>query len=1378
MPLRPRLSRRLAAAAGLVLLAAVCLVPSRLARRPAPTASPSTLAPAAESNPAPSRIPTPTTRIVPAVSPPPAPAPSPSPTVVPTPDVAPLLEKIRAFDAWLLALHRGENPPVASGPLLARDRRAALKQLIALDPRAALAAAFPLALRSQLPADAVAELETPIDAFGRFHVSVTCFGDRHDVITRTAEIETRRYTAHVFGRRRATLSKERLPLHGFAIDDQLALAEEPFRVLEPGERGVDPSEAREIRVAIGSEVRAFATPAEFDAWRARATATESVPDPAAALVVPDGIVTAAAPPPNWTFGEKTVLWIRAEFPDDPGSPASDAEINATMADVDTFYRDVSGGRCSLRTIILPVVLPITRSKAAFLKNEFSYYDLQMEAVALAKSYDAANGNLGTYNPDRADRYIVVCKSVPSFGFLGIASVGGKGCVLNGTVASDVTAHELGHNHGLHHAHAWQPTGSSPIGSGFHDSYGDPFDDMGNLARVPAGHFNAKQKENLLYLAADQVLNVTASGTYRLYRHDHRDAAGVQALKIGAGDYEFWLEHRQQLPRPGFFESGRVRHGLQFRWGRYPASLTGNGTYLLDMTPGSGARMDDAPLAVGETFTDITGGLTVTPVATGGTAPREWIDVRVSYGATGNNRNPILAASLPYTVVPARTPITFSASASDPDGDPATVRWDFADGNALRIGATLTHRFLKGGPVTVTCSAIDGRGGLTTKTFNLIVDDPLVTWTTADTGNGFVSVSSILHDGRQFIAAGSGSLLTSADGLTWTRRTAIPAMYPAMMAVAGSTYVAAGFVSTSQATGTIMASNDGLTWRNVTLPSPQPELVGVAFGAGRFVVVGKAGALLHSIDGSTWSTITPVTTRNLRDLQFANGLFVATGEDGTILTSPDGLAWNNRSIATGATISWATFHRGRWIAGNGANLWTSPDGQTWTPVPYNPAVTTTFQHPLSLGDDGLIAPGLNDTLFLSDDGLGWNSTPIATPASAASLRTVAAANGTVVLASTNGRLYTTRVRSAVASPPQIAAAPQSQLVPIGQDVSFTAGPATIGTTYQWARNGEPIAGATNPTLTLRNPQPADNGSYTLALTNFSGQVTSPPATLVVDANTARIINLSIRSRAGAGSDIFTVGFVVAPSYYSGASRTALKSLLTRGIGPALTTFGVSGALADPRIDFFDGTVRIGGNDDWSLGTTAPATLSTTFRNVGAFDLTPGSKDAVLLTTFAPKAYTVQLTGPNAATGQALAELYDLDTGVMAPRLVNVSARAQIGAASDLLIGGFVISGGGERTVLIRAIGPALATFGVTGTLAQPVVTLFNGPQSLDMNSGWGTSASVVGLRAAAVRVGAFALPENSRDSALLATLPAGAYTIQVAGANSTTGVTLLEIYEVP
>lgn len=132
---------------------------------------------------------------------------------------------------------------------------------------------------------------------------------------------------------------------------------------------------------------------------------------------------------------------------------------------------------------------------------------------------------------------------------------------------------------------------------------------------------------------------------------------------------------------------------------------------------------------------------------------------------------------------------------------------------------------------------------------------------------------------------------------------------------------------------------------------------------------------------------------------------------------------------------------------------------------------------------------------------------------------------------------------------------------------------------------------------------------------------------------------------------------------------------------------------------------------------------------------------------------------------------------ASRLLNLSARAQAGTGASTLISGFVITPGASKTVLVRAIGPALTTFGVGGTLPNPALTLFDGAaRPLLSNTRWNTAANAADLRAAAARAGAFVLAEGSADSALVATLPPGPYTVQVSGADAAPGLALVEVYD--
>ncbi|MEY2879046.1 MAG: hypothetical protein RLZZ15_1426, partial [Verrucomicrobiota bacterium] len=120
---------------------------------------------------------------------------------------------------------------------------------------------------------------------------------------------------------------------------------------------------------------------------------------------------------------------------------------------------------------------------------------------------------------------------------------------------------------------------------------------------------------------------------------------------------------------------------------------------------------------------------------------------------------------------------------------------------------------------------------------------------------------------------------------------------------------------------------------------------------------------------------------------------------------------------------------------------------------------------------------------------------------------------------------------------------------------------------------------------------------------------------------------------------------------------------------------------------------------------------------------------------------------------------------------------VGGGEQMLIGGFVIAGGGPKTMLFRAAGPSLRAFGVGNALAAPVLDLFAGPTLLQSNAGWSAQPNAGAVAGAAAQAGAFAFANGSADAALLVALPPGAYTAVVRGAGGTTGAALVEAYEV-
>jgi hypothetical protein len=131
-----------------------------------------------------------------------------------------------------------------------------------------------------------------------------------------------------------------------------------------------------------------------------------------------------------------------------------------------------------------------------------------------------------------------------------------------------------------------------------------------------------------------------------------------------------------------------------------------------------------------------------------------------------------------------------------------------------------------------------------------------------------------------------------------------------------------------------------------------------------------------------------------------------------------------------------------------------------------------------------------------------------------------------------------------------------------------------------------------------------------------------------------------------------------------------------------------------------------------------------------------------------------------------------------RLSNFSTRVQVGTGGNILIVGFEISGSGTETLLVRGDGPSLIRLGVAGALAQPSLSVLDSQGTLiASNTGWGTDSNPSQIATVAAQVGAFAYTSGSADCALLASLPAGAYSVEVSGLNNTTGVALAEIYEV-
>jgi kumamolisin len=357
----------------------------------------------------------------------------------------------------------------------------------------------------------------------------------------------------------------------------------------------------------------------------------------------------------------------------------------------------------------------------------------------------------------------------------------------------------------------------------------------------------------------------------------------------------------------------------------------------------------------------------------------------------------------------------------------------------------------------------------------------------------------------------------------------------------------------------------------------------------------------------------------------------------------------------------------------------------------------------------------------------------------------------------------------------------------------------------AANGQAAIGLLNPFLyplqgtgAFNDVTSGNNGAYSagpgydLCTGLGSPDVANLLAALSSPSPQQRLVNISARAEVETGSNIVIAGFVI------GGPAGSTKDVLVRGIGPALSAFGVSGFLAQPVVSVYDSAAApllIASNTGWGSdpagGNSAvaasfrPATAAD-MKSVGAFALTANSADSAMVLTLPTGAYTVQVSGAGGSTGVALTEVYEVST-VVPEVLENISARCFVGTGSQVAISGFVVEGTQPAHLLIRGIGPALAGFGVSGSLAQPEIEIFDQSTTLiASDTGWGnppvagTSTVAATFRQATAAdmkaVGAFSLTAGSNDSAIVVTLPPGAYTAEVSGVGSTTGTALAEVYE--
>ena len=257
---------------------------------------------------------------------------------------------------------------------------------------------------------------------------------------------------------------------------------------------------------------------------------------------------------------------------------------------------------------------------------------------------------------------------------------------------------------------------------------------------------------------------------------------------------------------------------------------------------------------------------------------------------------------------------------------------------------------------------------------------------------------------------------------------------------------------------------------------------------------------------------------------------------------------------------------------------------------------------------------------------------------------------------------------------------------------------------------------------------------------------------------RLANISTRARALVGNDVVIAGFVV-----GGGNKT----VAIVASGPSLAAHGVADPLANPTLTLVRSSdqVVLAANDDWAAAQNAAQLQASGFAPAHP-------QEAAILATLPPGAYTAIVSGAGGTTGVAVAAVYEVDHPERP--LINLSTRARVQTGEDVMIGGLVIQGSAPRTVAIVATGPSLAAHGVPDSLSNPVLTLVRSSDQavIASNDDWQSASN-----AAQVQASGFA-PPDSREAAILVTLPPGAYTAIVSGQGAATGVAVVGVYSVP
>ncbi len=691
-----------------------------------------------------------------------------------------------AFSKWtkgyLAAPVADRAALVPEGVAVATTRRAFLAKMIRENPEEALAAAVPIMVRKELPAPITDQLEERVSGNGSINMlSGTPVPGSNQVIakTRHALVGRSEYEAFTYGRRAKLDYLPDVSVLGIALDGSLAVSDSPARILEAGETA-DGRDVDEVCLISGNtspvkvngslnthEITAVETngkiqmvckPAHISKLEARLISGEGLQ----ANGAPGSSTVTGRPAYAHTHGPKTTIVIRVDFSDVSGTPVNDPgagntdvvtpdyAVNTynTAGGVKDFFEQCSYGQTTLNVAavsggVSPDVTPVLRMP----QTASSYVTVGAAGIGNAELLHSDARALATtagYNVDNYDRILVSYSYLGALPgskmtFAGLGSTPGKNIWITGYYKLNVIAHETGHTYGMNHASSWVVTDGNPVSpTGTLEEYGDKWDVMGDGSDFST-QFSHWNRSLVQWMPDAAVTTITSGGTYRLHRFDSAAAnlANPLGLKIVRNrTQDYWIGYRRATSNESY------NNGAYIVWG---ANQNTN-SLILDMnTPGN--TVNDAPLAVGQSFNDTAAGITLTTVARGGSGADEYLDVQVGFQPriawtsstfstdeqSGNaaitvsrSNNSVGAVSVHWATSPgvgltgATSPADFTASSGD-------ITWANGDGADKTINIPVVADALPEGSenFTVTLSAVTGGG--------VVVDSPVATVSIVDPG---------------------------------------------------------------------------------------------------------------------------------------------------------------------------------------------------------------------------------------------------------------------------------------------------------------------------------------------------------------------------------------------------------------------------------------------------------------------------------------------------------------------------------------------------------------------------------------------------------------------------------------------------------------------